>query len=185
VRGNALAQPQPPKLPKELALAERWAKDAGKEVQRTVADTPQGKIPVLIVKHGPGAVLIRMEHRCIAVFAIADVDQQMRDKLSRLGSAVQQRVLVTLTNELLSSPRTGYTLFPLGLTSIADLERISVEEVIAISNSDASSRNRLLDAIQEVVTVMVRGMRILAITGDQMPPTSSATPPSPPDAMYR
>lgn len=186
MRGSALAQPQPPKLPRELALAERWAKDAGKEVQRAVADTPQGKIPVVVVKHADRPVLVRLERKCIAVFAIAQVDQQMREKLASLETSVQQRVLIALTDELLSSPRTGYTLSPLGLKSITNLERVSVEEVIAISETDPSSRNRFLDAIQEVVTVMVRGMRILAITGDEPPPTASAAPPSPPpETMYR
>ncbi len=180
-----MAQAQPPKLPRGLALAERWAKDAGRDVQRGVAGTPQGDIPIIIMKHGPYSVMVRMEHKAIAVFAVAQTDQPMRDKLAGLSPDVQKRALIALTAELLSSPRTGYTVVPSGLTSIAALEQISVEEVVVISEGDPSSRNRFLDATQEVVTVMVRAGRILAIAGDQPPPTASTTPPGPPPTYIR
>lgn len=180
-----MAQPGTPKIPRELALAERWAKDAGREVQRATAKTPNGDVPVLIVKHGNWAVLVRIERAAIVVFAIAQVDQEMRNRLATLDPGIQQRVLLALTTELLSSPRTGYSFVPADLKSVTALEQVSTEEVLVISESDPSSRNRFLDAIQEVVTVMVRGTRMLAIAGNQPPPTGTTPPPPPPPEMYR
>lgn len=180
-----MAQPPALKLPRELALAERWAKDSGRTVERTRGRGPEGEIPAIVIKHGAYPIVAYMEHKCVRISASAQVAQQVRDKLTRLVENDQRRVLIALTNELLSNARTGYDVVPHGLASVTGLEQINVAEIIALSEEDPGSRNRFMDAVQEVVTVMVRALRILAIAGDQPPPTTSMAPSSPPPEMYR
>jgi hypothetical protein len=150
--------------PPHLVVAERWLKAAGKPVQwgEIRIGSPNAPVsPMLVIQQGPLAIFVRPQNDCLAVFVVADVPIEARQKLSLLPSDLKQRMFIRLRQELLTSSRCGFALMPPELSRIEQLERFVVEQVIAIDESDASTRNRLLDAVLEVTNATMRAGGIL------------------------
>lgn len=129
-----MAQAPPLKLPRELALAERWAKELGRTVQRGSGTGPQGEFPVIRIQHGKYPVFVRMQGKCISVFTIAEVEPGARVKLAALEAEDQQRALLLFADELMSNPRAGSSWTPQENMTLPTLERFSVEELLTIRN---------------------------------------------------
>jgi len=172
------------KFPRQLVLAEQWAKQMGKKVDRVEVTLPNGnKIPILAIMHGNRAVLISTQHEVIFIFITIEIPKDIRKRLDNLDIAKQEKILLSLEHQLLSNARTAYRLEPQIVKKVSDLNKIIVEESIRISNKDKSSFNRFADAIQEVITVAVRAMFVFGI----IPPEMSSVDPTkikPPEGMY-
>jgi len=149
--------------PSVLLLADRWAKAMGKSTKVVdVQDADGGIVPVLVVMHGDKPVLVRSRGECVSIFLLMDIPKDIADRIHRYPGHVQKRVLAALRYELLSHARTAFALRPEPLGSIAELQRIRVEQLVRISEDDPSSFNRYSDAIQEIVTTTARVFSVLA-----------------------
>lgn len=172
------------KFPKQLVLAEQWAKQMGKKVNRVDATLPNGKkIPILTIMHGTRAVLVSTRNEVIFIFIIIEIPEEIRNRLDKLDMAKQEKILLSLEHQLLSNARTAYRLEPQMLKKVSELKKIIVEQSIRISNKDQSSFNRFADAIQEVITVGVRAMLVFGIIPPEMV-SGEPTKIKPPEEMY-
>jgi hypothetical protein len=178
----------PPPVSKRLAIAERWAKTAGKQVDRGEGQGTDGsKYTVLRVMHGQSPVLVREQGDTVVVFAMTQIPEELRAALRKLSPQDLLRVDMGVREQLLSNPRVGYAMHPQTLKSLTELEVIDVERQVAIDDRDLSSKNTYLDAIQEVVVVMFRVLLALRLVnpGQAVPDgTSSAKTGGPPSPMY-
>ena len=171
--------------PQLLTLAEKWAKQMGKEVERGKATLPDGKeIPVLFVSHGPRWVIIRKENDIIIINVFIEVPDEVRERIKTLDPTAQDRFLLQLKYQLLSNARTGWYPEPKTYKKPHELKKIIIEQRIRLSKMDHSSFNRYADALQEVVTVGVRVMILYGIIPPESTGGESTDIGPPPDSMY-
>jgi hypothetical protein len=96
------------------------------------------------------------------VALLIDVPPEVTKAIARTPITTRQWIEVNLRYELTSNGRTAFTLRPRTMQDITQLRRITVEQLIRISEDDPASFNRLADAIQEVVTTASRASAVLA-----------------------
>lgn len=158
-----------------LALAEKWIKETGRPTDRVLGDPlPDGtRLPLLLITHGNYKVLIIEQNGSLFIQASTQIPVDVRTKLAVLTDETKQKVLIALNGELSSSSRTGYSFHPSDARAINDIQGFLVQQLLRISENDISSFNRLCDSIQEVVTVLGKGIRVLGLFG--LPQDTSTT----------
>lgn len=153
-----------PRSPDILGLARKWIEAAGDTVQVVEIPLPEGGIAsVLQVTHGTVTVQLTVRGDLVLIGAGFEVPVDSRQKLGTLPGETQVKLLLGLRVELESCHRVGFVLMPPTAANISQVERFIVSEVVYISADDPSTRNRLMDAIQEISTVGVRGAQVLGI----------------------
>ncbi len=171
------AQPQGPiNFGPSLALAEKWINETGRPTTRNLSNPlPDGtQVPVLLCTHGMYNVAITEQAGCLFVQALAQISEDVRKKLADLTPETKQKVLIALNGELSSNSRTGYSFQPPDARAMDEVQGFFVQQLLKISESDVGSFNRLCDAIQEVVTVLGKGIRVLGLFG--LPQDTSTVP---------
>lgn len=172
------------KLPQSLALAEKWAKQMGKQTQRGEAIFIDGnKVPILSISHANKPIWVRQENHIIVIFVRIEVPKEVSEQIKTLNKAEQNRIMLSLKHQLLSEGRTGYILEPSGVVNLEELSAITIEQRIRISSKDHSSFNRFGDAIQEIVTVAVKSMLVFGILPTGVT-SSKSSEIKPPEGMY-
>ena len=178
-----MALPNPPSLsslPPKLRLAAEWAKAAGSQVDTGVATSPDGATqPFVRLMHGPNPVLVRLNGDALVVWAMTQIPEQTRMALAALSANDRSRVDVYLREQLLHDPLVGYAMLPPSMTSIDQIQGVTVERVVFIDPDDPGTRNTFHSAIQEVVSAMHRfilGLRILGQGGTLSSGTSTVRP---------
>lgn len=170
--------------PQSLILVEKWSKLMGKRTKRLKAELSDGTIiPIVTINHGNISVLVRSEYEIIVVFINAEVPYDIKNQLEKLDREKQEIILESLKQQLLSNGRTGYYLEPISTSVISELSGFTIEQRIRISSKDPSSFNRLMDAIQEVITVTIRALLLFGILPSE-PPTDMVLKLKPPEGMY-
>jgi hypothetical protein len=111
------------------------------------------------------------------------IPDDVRKKLLALSSEAKQKVLIALSGELSSNSRTAYVFVPLDTRGIDDLQGFLVQQLLKISEQDVGSFNRLCDAVQEVVTVLGKGIRVFGLLGSPQDASTAPTRPASP-SMY-
>lgn len=172
--------PEPVHLPSSLALAEKWAKDTGRETQRVLSDPlPDGtRLPLLVITHGAYRVLVREQGSCIAVYVVMKLPDDVRKKLASLGTEDKERLFIALRGELSSTGRNAFGYSPEPLSSVDQLEAFSVEQTLRISENDVSTCNRFYDALQETVTTIVNATSVFQVLVSTSAQSTTAVKPA-------
>jgi hypothetical protein len=123
-----------PRLSRFLALAERWAKEAGKATERGEAESlTSTRVPIVVVKHGQLSVFIRDGEKGIVVFGVVQIPEQVRSSLSQVSEQDRKQALIVLKGALLQNPRTGFAIDPVEAQTIDQVRAISVEQTLRIA----------------------------------------------------
>jgi hypothetical protein len=172
-------------MSKNLALAERWAKESGKETDRAEAEGPtKTRVPIVHVKHGQISLFVRDGQKGIVVFGVIQIQDEVRSGLSQVPEQDRKQALIVLKSSLLQNPRTGFAIEPLDAQTIDHVRVISVEQTLHIADGDLASMNRFTDAIQELATAIVQANLVFGIAMGGSKQTYSSGSPPPPD-IYR
>lgn len=176
-----MSAPAPLKISKQLALAERWAKERGSVVERGTAKVPgRPDETILILDPKTLPVIVRDSGKDITVFALYDVPLEIRKKFEQVDEKTRLEAWIRLRAEISRSPRTAYYFAPEKITSISELSRVALEQRIRISEEDLASYNRFGDAVQEIRTMITQAVVFLGYFGPPGGVTSAYTSPSPP-----
>jgi hypothetical protein len=146
------------------------------------ATSPNGKeIPVLNIQRGPfglGAFCPSPDVPFIVVRVNAPIPASLRATVARLSDDAQRQLTEAIYLALQSNARNGYAVFPPDATNAAKMEMIQVEQILRLDEQDASTFNRLLDAIQELIIAMMRVGRpfALQVQGPAVRPSSGRDP---------
>ncbi len=171
-----------------MELAEEWAKGMGKGTMRGEFSTPEGtRQPLLVVDHGGNRVFVRQDRDCLTVFVIVEMEQDAIDKVAKLSPDLQRRLYAAFRLQLMMHGRTGFATAPTGAKHLREIRRVVIEQVVRIEKNDTSTYNRYADAIQEVVTSMVRAFSVfghLLSDGSGGAGTAGVRRP-PPNPMYQ
>ncbi len=169
---------------KQLALAEKWAKQLGNKVERGEATLVTGKkVPLLNITHGNKPIFVHEANEIITVWINIGIPEEVREKIKTLDPASSQKMLISLKSQLLSNARTGFRMNPSNYKEFSEIKDFTVEQRIKIK--DIGSFNRFADAIQEVVTVAVKALLVYGIISTTESTTSDQKPPQPPpEGMY-
>jgi len=159
---NELVNPTATSPTEILLLTKRWVGEMGKRSRFVELQDRDGlRGAVLVVDHLGWKVFIQERSRCILVMVIVDIPRALVEKVSSMPEPIQSRLECNLRIELTSNARTAYTLRPSQAQHLSSLRRMTVEQLIRVSGDDPSSFNRLVDAIQEVVTTATRASSVL------------------------
>lgn len=174
--------------PPQLVLAQRWLEAAGDTVEAAEGRGPEGDpIWTLVVTHGAIKLRVVPREDQLAVTVGFGVPAEARAKLRTLPDEVRKKLFVLFRQELLSCHRVGFLYQPTDAADISGIENFVVISLLVIGAKDLSTRNRLLDAIQEVTTTGLRAYQILGIAssgGSTAPPPATAPPPRESTADY-
>jgi len=152
----------PSSVPPPLTLADRWARELGKTTRlMELLDSDGSKGVVLLIVHRDHRIFIQARGECIVVTVLIEIPTEVTAAIARQSAPMKRRIEVNLRTELASNGRTAFTLRPAAMTDIEQLRRITVEQLMKVSEDDPSSFNRLADAIQEVVTTAARASAVL------------------------
>jgi hypothetical protein len=174
-------------LPPNLELARRWVSVAGDPTEVDEVENPDGTTgPGLTVEHGNVRLRLLPRGDLILVLIAFGIPADAREKLAGLEPESRRKLLLGLRIELLSCHRAAFYYTPADATDVSQLEQFLVLELVHVSEEDPSSRNRLMDALQEVTAVGLRGTHVLGIASLAPPPTRGGVPPRapPPPGLY-
>lgn len=169
-------------LPAKLALAKRWLEAAGDTVELSEApEKDETLTPSLIITHGSIKLQLVQREDQLAVTVSFSIPAEARAKFRTLPEDVRRKLFVVFRQELLSCHRVGFVYQPLNATEIGAIESYLVVALLVVAPRDPSTRNRLLDAVQEVVTTGIRAGQVLGIaaSGGNAPPPPTTAPPPP------
>jgi hypothetical protein len=118
------------------------------------APTPDGTTtPFLMVKFGAYPVFVAEQGQgCIKVGLDIRIGDVARQKLMNLSPEDKRKATTALRGELSSNPRAAYSWNPPNSATLDQLQLLEIVELLKIVESDVSTFNRFIDAIQEVVT---------------------------------
>lgn len=134
-----------------LQLAERWAREAGCETERTEGRRTDGStIPSIAIQHGAVSLLCNERDGVLRVIVVMDIAEGTRAQLRRLDANQNAQFLSTLRSTLTQNPRGGFSCYPGGFRHASEIRQITLEQRLRIAANELSSFNRFLDAMQEV-----------------------------------
>jgi len=164
----------------QLALARRWAVQLGNTVEPVQATDAQGDaVAAFGVRHGPiQLIILETPTGVLTVLAVITIPPELRQTIGRLPPEFQAKMQETLKLAFMDCPRVGWNLIPPTATLIGMVERFDLSENLRIVDSDVASFNRFADAIQEVVTLAVRGQQVYStvFVGGPGPPSRATSP---------
>lgn len=148
-------------IPPKLRLAEKFCKKLGRKYEYKEAIVGNETKILLFVYHGGNPIFVSQEKDSIIIFIRINIPDEVKKISQKLEEELTERILFNLKRELSSHERTGFSLIPININKLSELEGFVVQQQIVISEKDPSSINRFADAIQEVVTVTARALLIL------------------------
>ncbi|MCI4332603.1 MAG: hypothetical protein L3K01_02565 [Thermoplasmata archaeon] len=144
-------------LSPQLETARKWALALGNEVEiTTITDMANTKRPAIGIKHGSIGLLAAEINGTLSVAALLGVPPDFRTASSMLPADLRFQMLESVRQALMDCPRVGWTLLPQTTASIEQLEALQMLELMRLADGDVQSFNRFADAIQELVTMVVR-----------------------------
>ncbi|MEM0050789.1 MAG: hypothetical protein QXW39_09715 [Candidatus Bathyarchaeia archaeon] len=153
----------PDQLSKNLKIAKSCIGELVQDIKEgTLADDKNNVYQVLSFKWGPFLLTIIDKGRFVTVEIGVKILKEVRDKLSSLPDEVREQYRIAMLQEMLSNHRTGSTLIPQNLPDIRQFEGFYLQQHIHLTDG-AISCNRLVDGIQEIVTVGVRVLNVLSL----------------------
>jgi hypothetical protein len=172
--------------PPQLILAERWIQAAGMTTRWGTANGPAGTIAALEIQRGPLALGAfsppsQSEETAYIVLRLsAPIPAAVRATVSRLSEDAQRHLTESVFAALQMNLRTGWSLQPPTAQSAAQIESITLEQLLHLDDRDPSSYNRLLDGVQELVTgILAVGRRFaLQVQVTQSRPSTGTNPTS-------
>lgn len=177
-----MERPVSNKLTRSLEHAKRCLSPLGVEMQPAGVSDEKSKYPALMVKWGEIPVLLIDKGGVVQVTLQANIPEELSSKLSTLPPEIREQYKIVFLQEIMSSHRTGAAWNPKTLRNIEELRTIILTQSLYLS-SNTDTCNRLIDAIQEIVSVYVR-IRTVFNSAIGTPSTPMVQPTSPPPTMY-
>ncbi len=144
-----------------MKIAKSCLKDLAQDLNEISATDGKNKIyQILTFKWGVYPLNIIDTGSYVTVRIHIEVQKEVREKLSTLPDEVREQYRIAIFQELLSNHRTGSSWQPANLTDIKQLEGFDLVQYIHLTDG-ALSCNRLVDGIQECVSVAFRVVSVL------------------------
>jgi hypothetical protein len=154
--------PSKAELSHNLKIAKSCIKDLVQDLNEGTASADNGKVyQVLAFKWGIYPIMIIDMGSYVAVKLQTEVPKEAREKLAKLPDEVREQYRIAFFQELMSNHRTGTMAKPQNLNDIKELESLDVLQNIHLTDGPLSC-NRLVDGIQEIVSVTVRAINVIS-----------------------
>lgn len=155
--------PSPPALSHNLKIAKSCLRGLSEETKEgTATDDKDNLFQVLALKWGNYPLNIVDRGAFVTIVFHVEVDKQVKDKLSLLPDELREQYRIAFLQELMSNHRTGTLAKPQNLADIKQLEGFDIVQNIHLTDG-ALSCNRLVDGIQEIVSVAVRALNVITL----------------------
>jgi hypothetical protein len=117
--------------------------------------------PVLRVQHGSVVLTLAAQSDVLHVGCTVIFSPPVRQRLGSLPPEGRGRLLAALKLEISGCQRVILNVFPSDAKDVAMIARLTVYETVHLSATEASTRNRLMEALQEVANAGYRAIRVL------------------------
>ncbi len=147
-------------FPEALKRVEVLARRLNRKVERAVAiqTTPEEEkeFHSILVEHGKFAIPFRCEGEVVICFMPIGIEKEVKEKFKGVPYEKRRRLYFHLLRDLQLSNRVGYTIKPLGIKLIDQIDEVYLECSSIIEDTSGESANRLADIIQEMVIMMLK-----------------------------
>lgn len=161
------------------------AEQNGIPVAEGEAEAENGsKTAILLLKHGNHALVAIPNGRHFVFQYRMDIPPDAQAMLGKMPAAKYQELMLILRREILVG-RSGYVTEVVPKTKPPILSHLRIEQRIIIEDTTPPTTQRVLDGIQELVTLGVRARQLLGVSLQAASQdTTAAQPVSTPDGMY-
>lgn len=155
----------------------------GNTTGRTEGSDPNGKrVIALTIQHGAALLVAVEQNEVLGLLASMEFPKDLRDQVSQLPKKTQEKMLYTIKQVLMETPRIAWQMQPPTLTIMGELDKLQLSEFMRLDEDNPETFNRFADAIQELSTLVVR---VGTVVGQLFTGASTGGGESPNASIYR